>query len=260
MAHFASPSRRVVAGGGCRSGGYTDPVDDGATDTGVARAGIAVAARRGELGISQRELARRKIITAPALIAFEKGRAWPRERTRHTLEELLQWPAGTIARIRAGAPPPDTTRGGSIADGEMSLVADALELALTRFDDAIEQLPAPRDPGFAQRAAAILADLQKLEGLAARAVPHSQGSPAVITALGAVRRRYDELMCRAANSPGATLGQRMYAARRLVNLSTAEIAAALGEPTEVIEALEAGQSIDTGTAERIEDLIVQWTA
>jgi ribosome-binding protein aMBF1 (putative translation factor) len=234
-------------------------VDVGATDTGVARAGIAVAARRGELGISQRELARRKIITAPALIAFEKGRAWPRERTRHTLEELLQWPAGTIARIRAGAPPPDAAPGGPIAEGEVSLVADALELALTRFDDAIERLPAPGDPRFAQRAAAILADLHKLEGLAARAVPHSQGSPAVIKALGAVRRRYDELMCQAASSPGATLGQRMYAARRRVNLSAAEIAAALSEPTEVIEALEAGQPIDTGTAQRVEDLIVQWT-
>jgi transcriptional regulator with XRE-family HTH domain len=233
-------------------------VNDGGTDTGVARAGIAVAARRGELGISQRELARRKIITAPALIAFEKGRAWPRERTRHTLEQLLQWPAGTIARIRAGAPPPDATAGGPIAEAEMSLVADALELALTRFDDAIEQLPAPQDPRFAQRAAIILADLRKLEGLAARAVLHSRGSP-VIKALGAVRRRYDELMCQAASAPGATLGQRVYAARRLVNLSAAEIAAALGEPTEAIEALEAGQPIDTGTAERVEDLIVQWT-
>ena len=49
--------------------------------------------------MSQRQIARQKMITAPALIAFEKGRSWPRERTRHMLEELLQWPAGTIAAI-----------------------------------------------------------------------------------------------------------------------------------------------------------------
>ena len=54
----------------------------------MARAGAAVAARRAELGMSQREIARQKMITAPALIAFEKGRSWPRERTRHMLEEL----------------------------------------------------------------------------------------------------------------------------------------------------------------------------
>jgi transcriptional regulator with XRE-family HTH domain len=235
-------------------------VDDAATDAGVARAGTAVAARREELGISQRELARRKIITAPALIAFEKGRAWPRERTRHTLEELLQWPAGTIARIRAGAQPPDAAPSAPTADGEVSLVADALELALARFDDAIGQLPAPGNPGFAQRAAIILADLHKLEALAARAVPHSHGSPAVIKALSAVRRRYDDLMCQAADSPGATLGQRLYAARRRVNLSTAETGAALGTPTDLIEALEAGQPADAATAERIEALIDQWTS
>jgi transcriptional regulator with XRE-family HTH domain len=234
-------------------------VDDGAIDAGVARAGTAVAARREELGISQRELARRKIITAPALIAFEKGRAWPRERTRHTLEELLQWPAGTIAQIRAGAPPPAAVPGAPTADAEVSLVADALELALARFDDAIAQLPTPAGPEFAQRVTVILTDLHKLEGLAARAVPHSRGSPAVIKALSAIRRRYDELMCQAAYSPGATLGQRLYAARRRVNLSAAESAAALGAPAELIEALEAGQPADPATAERIEALIDQWT-
>ena len=234
---MGGPNGRVVAGGGRRSAGYTEPVDAGAADPGVARAGTAVAARRGELGISQRELARRRVITAPALIAFEKGRAWPRERTRHTLEELLQWPAGTIARIRAGAAaPPQAAHGPSARDGsEVALVADAVELALARFDDAIGALPSPKGTGFAARAGVILADLHKLERLAARAVRHSGGSPAVIKALGAVRRRYDELMVQVAGSPGATLGQRLYAARRRVNVTAAETAAALGAPAELIE-------------------------
>lgn len=71
-------------------------------DPGVIRAGAAAAARRRELDISQRSLAADGIINAGALISFEKGRSWPRERTRAKLEEVLQWPAGTIARIREG--------------------------------------------------------------------------------------------------------------------------------------------------------------
>jgi transcriptional regulator with XRE-family HTH domain len=257
---FGWPNGRVIAGGGGGPAGYTEPVDAGAADPGVARAGTAVAARRQELGISQRELARRRTITAPALIAFEKGRAWPRERTRHTLEELLQWPAGTIAGIRAGAPPPQAAPGPSARDGsEVALVADAVELALARFDDAIGALPSPTSTGFAARAGVILADLHKLERLAARAVRHSGASPAVIKALGAVRRRYDELMVQVAGSPGATLGQRLYAARRRVNVTAAETAAALGAPAELIEGLEAGNAVDGSTVARVEALIEQWT-
>src|SRR5262245_42453590 len=79
-------------------------------DPGMVRAGAAAAARRRQLDISQRSLAADGIINAGALIAFEKGRSWPRERTRAKLEEVLQWPVGTILRIRrgdaAGAPAP----------------------------------------------------------------------------------------------------------------------------------------------------------
>jgi transcriptional regulator with XRE-family HTH domain len=230
-------------------------VDEAATDPGVARAGNAVAARRAELGISQRELARRKIITASNLIAFEKGRAWPRERTRATLEELLHWPAGTIAAIRRGAPAPEVAATARPEDDDGSLVLDAVELALARFDDAIDDLPSPTDVAYPPRAAAILADLRKLEVLVARAVRHSQGSPVVMRALGRVRRRYDEVMLRAAATPAATLGQRLYAARRQANLSAAEAAAGIGATPELVEAVEAGEAVDAGTAERVESLI-----
>ena len=71
-------------------------------DQGMARAGAAAAARRRELDISQRSLAADGIINAGALISFEKGRSWPRERTRAKLEEVLRWPPGTIARLRHG--------------------------------------------------------------------------------------------------------------------------------------------------------------
>jgi len=75
-------------------------------DPGVVRAGAAAAARRRELDISQRSLAADGIINAGALIAFEKGRSWPRERTRAKLEEILRWPPGAIARIREGGTVP----------------------------------------------------------------------------------------------------------------------------------------------------------
>src|SRR3954447_15721471 len=75
-------------------------------DPGLVRAGAAAAARRRELDISQRSLAADGIINAGALIAFEKGRSWPRDRPRAKLEEVLQWPAGTIERIRDGAAVP----------------------------------------------------------------------------------------------------------------------------------------------------------
>lgn len=88
----------------------------------------------------------------------------------------------------------------------------------------------PGDPRFASGARAALADLRQLEVITAKAVRTSAATPAVIRALAAVRRRYDELMTTAAGAPGATLGQRLYTARRQSNLSVAEAAEALNAP------------------------------
>lgn len=247
--------------------GYTGAVEAGEIDDGIARAGAAVAARRRELGISQRELARQKIITAPALITFEKGRSWPRERTRHTLEQLLQWPAGTIARIRAGADaPPETLSRGSATEAPAppsgsdgaGLVVDAVKLAVDRFDTAIDDLPEATSPDFPRRASTILADLRKLEALATRAMRHSQGSPAeVVKSLGHVRGRYDELMLKAATHPRATLGQRLYAARRGANLSAGEAAAVGGLAVQLVEEAEAGAPLGAEDAARVQALIAE---
>ena len=256
-AGVSAPRRAVEVRRRRWAAGYTGAVDDGAEDPGVLRAGAAVAVRRVELGISQRELARQRVITAAALIAFEKGRSWPRERTRGALEELLHWPAGTIARIRAGAAVPDTGGPGPADQDEVPLVVDAVQVALARFDTAVADLGDSTAPDFAERAAAILADLRKLESIAARAVRHSQGSPAVMRALGMVRRRYDELMLAAAAAPGATVGQRLYAARRQANLTAGEAAAALDAAAERVEAIEAGAPVDGATARRIEALITE---
>src|ERR1700754_5000485 len=108
-------------------------------DPGMVRAGAAAAARRRQLDISQRSLAADGIINAGALIAFEKGRSWPRERTRAKLEEVLRWPPGAIARLRRGEPvAPREEVGGALSGGEeVPLIAQAVVTAVNTFCSAI---------------------------------------------------------------------------------------------------------------------------
>ncbi len=230
-------------------------MDEDASDPGIARAGAAVAARRRELDIKQRNLAKYKIINAGALISFEKGRSWPRERTRAKLEEVLQWPAGTIATIRYGGSVPGATPEPAADTGAATLIVGAVEVAMKTFGAAIESLPAQDDPDFPERATVILADLRKLEAVVARAAQSSRGTPDVVLALRTVRRRYDDLMFHAAAGPGATLGQRLYAARRRANLSAAETANAAGVPVELVNAVEAGEEATEADAAALNDLI-----
>lgn len=229
-------------------------------DQGVLRAGAAAAARRRELDISQRRLATEGVINASALIAFEKGRSWPRERTREKLEQVLRWPAGTIVRIRHGGPTP----GGELekihsSEGEapLILIAEAVTAAVDGCSLAIKGLPPVADPEFNWRAAPILADLRQLEAIAVQATRVSGVTPALIRALSAVRRHYDELMLLGATTAGATLGQRLYAARRQANLSIAEAAQAAGVAEDVIVRAEGEEIIPAVFIDAIEELISQ---
>ncbi len=241
-------------------------VDDGetwtemeTTDPDVARAGRLVAARRRELDITQRSLARDKIINAGALIAFEKGRSWPRQATLAKLEEVLQWPPGTITRIRDGASTsvdPEVTEAVTNTV-QAPLMAEAVELAMHTLTAAIGGLPKPTDPAFTPRATAILADLRKLEAVAANAARHAKGTPSVVLALSAVRRSYNDLMARAARSRTATLGQRLYGSRHAADLSVEETANAAGLSSEVIAAAEAERPIHPDAVRAIENLIAQ---
>jgi transcriptional regulator with XRE-family HTH domain len=233
---------------------------DDASAPGTARAGAAFARRRQELGITQRGLASKGVITASSLIAFEKGRSWPRERTRAMLEELVQWPAGTLAGIRLGSEAPGATSVPEPDGADAPLIVGAVDIALSTVTAAIANLPADDHPKFAEYAHAVLADLRRLEAITARAVRTSQGSPGVIKALAAVRRRYDELMSRAAATPGATLGQRLYTARRRANLTAGEAAAALGSPVDLIIAVEGDTAPPGDMRTCIEELISELNA
>jgi DNA-binding XRE family transcriptional regulator len=226
---------------------------DDADEVGMARAGAAFAARRVELGISQRELAKLKIIGAANLIAFEKGRSWPREMTRARLEQAVKWPPGTLARVHGGRNPPvsgaiDT----SSTDDTSAMVSGAVTLAASQILAAADALPDDHDPAFPERVRAVLADLRTLEPITARAVRSSQGSADVVKVLRQVRRRYDDLMTRAAAAPGSTLGQRLYTARTAGALSVAEAAGVLDVTPEVVATAESEREIGEDDRERIE--------
>lgn len=237
-----------------------EPLDEtDIADPDVARAGRAVAARRRELNITQRSLARDKIINAGALIAFEKGRSWPRRGTLAKLEEVLHWPPGTIARIRSGAAPLHESQDTEVVTNmiQAPLMAEAVELAVHAIAAAIAALPEPSDPDYATKAAAILADLRKLEAVATDAAHSARGTPMMVLALSHVRRSYNEVMLRAARSPTATLGQRLYGARYEAELSAEETADAAGLPVEVITAAEAERPIPSDAADAIKTVIAQ---
>ncbi|MCW2521474.1 MAG: hypothetical protein JWR46_4093, partial [Mycobacterium sp.] len=133
--------------------------DDAATtavDPGMARAGAAAAARRRELDISQRSLAADGIINAGALIAFEKGRSWPRDKTRTKLEEVLRWAPGTINQIRmggaaAGGDDRAEVAGRDQVGDEGSLIAEAVLAAVNTLGSTIDALPPVDDPDLTPR-------------------------------------------------------------------------------------------------------------
>jgi transcriptional regulator with XRE-family HTH domain len=232
---------------------------DDADAVGVARAGAAFADRRAELGISQRQLAAMKIIGAPNLIAFEKGRSWPRERTLAKLEQVVHWPPGTLAKVRAGgeANVSGATGRHQPESDAAAVVTGAVSVAVAQVLTAADQLPDEYDSAFSERVRAVLADLRTLESIAARAVRTSQGSAEVIKSLRLIRHRYGELIARAAAAPGATLGQRLYTARNAAALTVAEAAGAMDVAPDVVMAAESEEPVTDHDRRRIESLIAE---
>jgi len=199
-----------------------------------------------------------KIISAPALIDFEKGRVWPRDKTRAKLEQVVKWPPGMLAKLSAGTQAP-TIGAKEGPDDTAELLGRAVIMAAGPVLAAVNRLPGDGDPGFCERARVVLADMRQLEALTARAVRSSQGSPGVIKLLREIRHRYDALMARAAAAPGATLGQRLYTARHGAALSVAEAAGALDVAPGVVVAVESEQQVPQEYRRRMEALIEDLT-
>jgi transcriptional regulator with XRE-family HTH domain len=96
--------------------------------------------RRGELGLSLREIARQADITPETLRAVRRGLNDPSSLTRRGIERALQWTAGSVDQILEG--------------GEPAAQVKITATGTARFDDpdaALENIPA--DP---QQAAAVL--------------------------------------------------------------------------------------------------------
>lgn len=218
-------------------------------DPGIAHAGAAVAARREKMKITQRHWARTGVVNAGALINFEKGRRWPRKATRTKIEDALEWPHGTLERIRREGNDPTPENSADVVTNTVraSLMADALEISLTQINAQIDALPAPADPDFSSRVSTVLADLRRLESVAANAAQTTTGASEVALMLSAIRRSYKDLMLRAARAPGASFGQRFYAARCRSELSVEEAANAAGVSVDTVAAAEADRPLDSAT-------------
>jgi transcriptional regulator with XRE-family HTH domain len=259
---FAASGRHTRNCEGCRDAlnELTPVVTDSADDRGPARAGAAVAARRRQLGISQRSLAADGVITAAALIAFEKGRSWPRARTRARLEEVLQWQPGAIDRIRRGESTGQPAAPPSSMD-EPTLLAAALTSAAHALTAVVDALPPADDPQFGTRVTATLADLRQLEAVASKAARVGPPDPDLLRALAAIRRHYDGLMRTAANGPDATLGQRVYSVRRLNALTDAEMARACGVSDDVVVRAQAALPLTAEESATLETAVARlnWT-
>ncbi|MGA5462462.1 FHA domain-containing protein [Mycobacterium sp. NPDC050041] len=243
-----------------------DPVD--AVDERLLRAGQAVAERRRELGLSQRDLLALGVAKSQGtLVNFENGRTWPRRSSRARLEEVLKWPPGTIAAIVAGESGPPAP-GTEPADDntevlsntvEMQLVVDAAEIGLHGIDARILTLPGLDDPGYVDQVGDLLKELRRLESMISRATLAANAGADVAVLLSEVRRAYSDLMGRAAKAPGAPLGPRLYTARHRSELRVAEIASAAGVDPRVVTAAEADQAVDAASAEALESVIATLT-
>ena len=140
-------------------------------------------------------------------------------------------------------------------EGEAQTIVNLAEAAMHMYKAAIDSLPFPEDKKFQKRAEVVLTGMRKLRAALTEAASHSRPTPAVMMALSDVRRRYDDLMERAADAPGATLGQQLYNARTHAKLSAPEAANGVGLRPELPDELEAGATPTDQETSLVQQLI-----
>lgn len=109
-------------------------------------------------------------------------------------------------------------------EGEAQTIVNLAEAAMHMCRAAIDSLPFPEGKKLQKRAEVVLTGMRKLRAALTEAASHSRPTPTVMLALSDARRRYDDLMERAAEAPRSTLGQQLYKARRHAKLSAHEAA------------------------------------
>ena len=163
---------------------------------------------------------------------------------------------GTIAGIRGGAAMPEDERTEVLSDTVRAAVAvDAGRIVLHGLRSRIESLPAPMDSTFSRPAAVLLADLRKLDSSTTNAARTANGGPEVALLLADVRCTYHDLMVEASRAAGATLGQRLYAARQRAGLTAEDSAAAAAVSAADVADAEAERPLGAGTVAAPEALV-----
>ena len=140
-------------------------------------------------------------------------------------------------------------------EGEAQTIVNLAEAAMHMYRAAIDSLPFPEDKKFQKRAEVVLTGMRKLRAALTEAASHSRPTPTVMMALSDVRRRYDDLMERAADAPGSTLGQQLYNARVHAKLSAHEAANGFGLRRELPDELEEGGTPTAQETPLVEQLI-----
>jgi hypothetical protein len=140
-------------------------------------------------------------------------------------------------------------------EGEAQTIVNLAEAAMHMYRAAIDSLPFPEDKKFQKRAEVVLTGMRKLRAALTEAASHSRPTPIVMMALSDVRRRYDDLMERAADAPGSTLGQQLYNARIHAKLSAREAAHGFGLRRELPDELEEGATPTAQETPLVEQLI-----
>ena len=108
------------------------------------RAARAVAARRGQLDMTQQQLADAAGIDIKTIGNLERRGRWPIARTRARIERALGWPPGEMQRIAESRPEPAPVIPDSLmATIRRSLPPDKQEIAVA----ALERALAPTPPG-----------------------------------------------------------------------------------------------------------------
>ena len=140
-------------------------------------------------------------------------------------------------------------------EGEAQTIVNLAEAAMHMYRAAIDSLPFPEDKKFQKRAEVVLAGMRKLRAALTTAASHSRSTPTVMMALSDVRRRYDDLMERAAAAPGSTLGQQLYTARVYAKLTAQEAANGVVLRPELPDELEQGATPSGQEKQLVEQLI-----
>ena len=145
---------------------------------------------------------------------------------------------------------------GTPDEGEAPIIVGVADAAMHMYSAAIESLPDPSDGEFASRAGVVLSGLRKLEKALSQAASRSRVTPAIIVALSEVRISYDQLIEKAADGPGSTLGQRLYMARQRAKLTAQEAANGAGLRLDLIRAIESEEPATEDESTKIKELIV----